>query len=104
MTELQMGDTDQPLKLIYAWKKMLAQYGPQVGKGEGELPAMYLWRNVFFPPAAEQSVRLVVIPWLYNIWAMVNHSLFMLQITDPMALEFLYTDVSYARKAKKGMS
>lgn len=56
-----MGDTDQPLKLIYAWKKMLSQYraSPAVGKGEGELPALYLWRNVFFPPAAEQSVRLL---------------------------------------------
>jgi hypothetical protein len=57
--ELQMGDTDQPLKLIYSWKKMLSQYGPSsgTGKGERELPALYLWRNVFFPPAAEQSVR-----------------------------------------------
>lgn len=60
LTEVQMGDTDQPLKLIYAWKKMLHQYGPTatVGKGEGELPALYLWRNVFFPPATEQNVRL----------------------------------------------
>ena len=58
-----MGDTDQPLKLIYAWKKMLSQYGPSsaVGKGEGELPTLYLWRNVFFPPASEQSVSLIQI-------------------------------------------
>lgn len=68
--ELQMGDNDQPLKLIYAWKKMLSQYGVTTaqGKGEAELPALFLWRNVFFPPAAEKN------------------------ITDPMALEFLYTN------------
>lgn len=57
LTELQLGDTDQPLKLIYGWKKMLSQYSsaPTI-KGESELPTLHLWRNVFFPPAAEQNV------------------------------------------------
>ena len=58
--ELQMGDTDQPLKLIYGWKKLLSQHSATssaVGR-EAELPALYLWRNVFFPPAAEQNVRI----------------------------------------------
>lgn len=58
--EIQLGDGDQPLKLIYTWKKLLSKYGttPAV-KGEAELPTLHLWRNVFYPPSAEQQVHTV---------------------------------------------
>ncbi len=53
--ELQLGDTDQPLKIMYSWKKLLSQYG---GKGEGEIPTFHLRRNVFSPPSGEKMVQL----------------------------------------------
>ena len=57
-TEIQLGDVDQPLKLLYSWKRLLSQYGYSIAvKGEGELPTLHLWRNVFYPASAEQKVQ-----------------------------------------------
>lgn len=58
ITELQLGDTDMPVKLIYSWKKLLSKYGSIVtgAKGEAELPSLHLWRNVFLPASAEKNV------------------------------------------------
>ncbi len=66
-TELQLGDTDKPLKLLSTWKKFTAQFKRSKGstptKARGhqdqDLPAIYLRRNVFYPVEREKTVRVV---------------------------------------------
>jgi len=55
MTELQLADSDQPLKIFYGWKKLLTQHS-SLPKGVEDLPSLYLWRNAFFPASQEKTV------------------------------------------------
>lgn len=65
LTELQLGDTDKPLKLLSTWKKFTAQFKKSKGstpiKSRGhqnqDTPAIYLRRNVFYPIEREMTVK-----------------------------------------------
>ena len=93
LTEFQLGDTDQPLKLMYSWKTLLSRYGS--GKGEAEIPSFHLWRNVFAPPLVEKTVSTNK-QTNKQINKQINKqpSKLNLQVTDSIILEYLYTDVS----------
>eukprot|EP00731_Ephydatia_muelleri_P031926 Em0023g433a len=51
--ELQLGDTDKPLKIMTSWGDLLKEYcNGQVD----EVPSLYLRRNIFYPVENEKSV------------------------------------------------
>ena len=57
MIELQIGDTDKPLKLMSSWKQLVTQYSSNRTKSSSDdVPNFYLQRNVFFPLAKEKLV------------------------------------------------
>ena len=64
--ELQIGDTDKPLKLMSSWKQLLTKYSSDKGPGShgnGSLenvPTFELRRNLFFPTTKEKLVNLLI--------------------------------------------
>lgn len=63
--ELQLGDTDKPLKIMISWSDLLKQHS----NGQvDQIPSLYFRRNIFFPVEKEKSV------------------------SDPVALDFLYAN------------
>lgn len=74
--ELQLGDVDQPLKLMYTWKKLLSQYGSTATvRGEVEVPTLHLWRNVFASPSVEKMVSwLIVHAWKHTTTLTCSHA------------------------------
>lgn len=65
IAELQVGDTDKPLKLMSSWKQLLTKYSSDKGHGSHgnssleNVPTFQLRRNIFFPIAKEKLVKLV---------------------------------------------
>lgn len=61
--ELQIGDTDKPLKLMSSWKQLLMKYISDKGHGSHgnssleNVPTFQLRRNIFFPIAKEKLVN-----------------------------------------------
>ena len=61
--ELQIGDTDKPLKLMSSWKQLLMKYTSDKGHGSHgnssleNVPTFQLRRNIFFPIAKEKLVN-----------------------------------------------
>ncbi len=95
--EIQLGDTDKPLKLMSTWKTFIAQYkrskGSTPNKSRGQQdpdsPALYLRRNIFYPVEREKTVRIVHTDY----YVLINDC--HLQISDSTTLELLYADVSH---------
>ena len=58
--ELQIGDTDKPLKLMSSWKQLVTQYSSNRAShsksSSDDVPNFYLQRNVFFPLSKEKLV------------------------------------------------
>lgn len=58
-SELQIGDTDKPLKLMSAWKQLMTQYSSVRNKSSGEdVPTFQLRRNIFIPLSKEKLVSI----------------------------------------------
>jgi hypothetical protein len=61
--ELQIGDTDKPLKLMSSWKQLLTKYSSDKGHGSHgnssleNVPTFHLRRNLFFPTTKEKLVK-----------------------------------------------
>ena len=64
--ELQIGDTDKPLKLMSSWKQLLTKYSSDKGPGSHgndlleNVPTFELRRNRFFPTTKEKLVNLLI--------------------------------------------
>lgn len=56
--ELQIGDTDKPLKLMSSWKQLLTHYSSSHSSKSSvdDVPNLYLQRNVFFLLTKEKLV------------------------------------------------
>ena len=58
-SELQIGDTDKPLKLMSAWKQLVTQYSSIRTKSSLEdVPTFQLRRNIFIPLSKEKLVSI----------------------------------------------
>ena len=75
--ELQLGDTDKPLKLLSSWGKLLREYASTRSSTE-EVPSLYLRRNVFFPLSTEKMVGTQLLLCFADVYALffLSSSLF----------------------------
>lgn len=58
-SEIQLGDTDKPLKLMSTWNKFVSQFHGTASSKDKQPPSFYLRRNVYFPTSRESTVRVL---------------------------------------------
>ena len=95
--EIQLGDTDKPLKLMSTWNKFVSQFLGTASSKDKQPPSFYLRRNVYYPISRESTVSSLqseTFRLLVGCSMIILSWTFCIQVSDSTALEFLYADVS----------